>query len=207
MKKLIKSFLFGLLIFALSSFYLFLRRSDYSLYIANKAIAVSALFLLGLSLVLGSFCYFCNFADNKLIYRKWLGITGFIFATIHIIISVFFISHFRFSDWIFNHKISFIFGISAFFLFLIMFILSNKYFENKLGEIIWIKIFHYCGNTGFLFIGVHLSFLKYKEWIKWFKTFDPALPPLSLFGIIFIVFVFALEAAAFISQKINADKK
>lgn len=200
-KIAIKSFLFSLLIFILSSFYLFLRRWDYNLYIANKSIATTALFLLGLSLVLGSFCYLFSFADKKLIYRKWLGITGFIFVIIHITISAFFIPRFQFPDWIFKHKTSFIFGTSAFILFLIMAILSNKYFENKLGENLWRKILRYSGNIGFLFIGIHLSVLKYGEWVKWSKTLDPILPPLSFFGIIFIVFIFILQIAAFISKK------
>lgn len=199
-KIAIKSFLFGLLIFILLSLYLFFRRFDYNLHIANKAVATTALFLFGLSFVFSSFYYLFSFSDKKLIYRKWLGIAGFIFATVHIFITEFFLN---FSETILKNKISFLLGKIAFILFFAMLVLSNKFFENKLGENLWMKIFRYCGNIGFLLVGIHLFILKYNEWIKWFKILDPILPPLSFLGFIFIAIVFISQIAVFISKKKN----
>src|SRR3989344_4152520 len=85
-------------IFAILSFYLFLRRGYYDFFIANKAFAGAAFVLLAFVLLVGLLArYFVRF-DGWLIYRKEIGIVSFFFALAPGIVS-FLIPRFNLFSW------------------------------------------------------------------------------------------------------------
>src|SRR3989338_8627418 len=143
---------FSLVFFSILSIYLRVRRGYYDLYIINKVLASTSVSLIGISLVLSSICYFWNFADSKIIYRKHLGIIGFIYAVIHTIVSLFFLSdHFQFPDYFLapDHVLTFLAGLVALTIFLFMTVISNNYAVHELGGQNWRKVLRYGGDFGF----------------------------------------------------------
>ena len=198
-KLLFNTLVFSSFIFIAGSLYLFARRGNYDLYIANKVFATTALVLIGLSLTLSGFCYFWDFVDTKIIYRKSLGLVGFAFAVLHIIVTLNFLPHkFAYPNWFVDHNISVTFGILALFIFTIMAAISNHFAILELGGKRWRMILR-VGYLAFIFVIIHFTILKYPGWLKWFATREPLLPPLSLLEVIFAVAVVGLRIALFIS--------
>ncbi len=188
---------FAALVFAAGSLYLFARRGDFNLYIANKALAVDALVLIGLSLALSGLVYFWDFIDTKIIYRKFLGLAGFALAGAHISIVLWMLPE-KGGPESLTHEASEILGTLAVLIFAMMAAVSNKYAFYRLGSKRWRALLR-LGYWGFIFALAHLSLLKYGGWIKWFKSFDPILPPLSLLAIIFGAAVIILRLALWLA--------
>lgn len=189
------TFLLSIFIFIAGSLYLFARRGNYDLFIANKVFATTALVLIGLSLALSGLCYFWDFVDDKIVYRKVLGLLGFYYAIVHIIVTFFFLSEkFPYPDWYAGNLISVFFAILALSILIIMAAISNRYAIHELGIKQW-RILLRTGYIAFIFITIHFTLLKYPGWIKWFTTREPILPPLSLLEVIFAVAVLLLRLA------------
>ena len=90
-KKYIMAAFASLIIFIDLSYYLFLRRGYYDLYIINKVFAGTSLTVLATVLLIGSLGRLYNLFDPMLEYRKHLGIVSFILAFFHGVISLFFL--------------------------------------------------------------------------------------------------------------------
>jgi len=202
----LNAFVFSIFIFIINSLYLFLRRGDYDLFIANKALATSSLMLIGFSLALSGLCYFWDFVDTKIIYRKHLGLIGFFLAGAHVIVSGFFLSNKFTAAWFESKKISMLFGGLALLVFLAMAAISNRYLIHELGGKYWRAFMRFGGYLAFIFIILHFSLLKYPEWLKWLSTGKPFLPPLSLIGVIFGLAVIVLRLALWLAVK-RTDRK
>lgn len=199
-RLLFNTLIFSVFVFFGGSLYLFVRRGDYDLFVANKALATTSLVLIGLSFALSGLCYFWNFVDTKIIYRKFLGLVGFAFAIAHVIVALNFLPHkFAYPDWFTANKVSVIFGALALLIFTIMATISNRFTAFELGDKRWRMILRIGGYLAFIFVIIHVALLKYPEWIKWLTTMEPLLPPLSLLGIIFAAAVIILRIALFIS--------
>lgn len=188
---------FGLAVFATSVAYLYIRRGSMSLFGANKAFATTALFLIGLSFALSGLCYFWNFVDTKIIYRKHLGLTGFGFAMLHVIMSLFVLPQFPL-EYYQSHLPTFLTGLLAILIFIFMAAISNQYAARELGGKTW-RMFLRIGYLAYFAVILHFGILKYSEWLKWFATRSPLLPPLSLFGVLFATIVLFLRLALWIS--------
>lgn len=200
LKLLLNTTLFSILIFIASSLYLFARRGNYDLFIANKVFAVTALFLIGFSLALSGLCYFWDFVDKKIIYRKHLGLAGFSFGIVHILVTLFLLQDIHPWQELFGDKIlSTLFGIIALIIFTGLAAISNKYAVHELGSKQWRQLLSYGGYSGFILVLFHFSLLKYNGWLNWLSSYDPLLPPLSLIAIIFSVAVLVLRLILAIS--------
>lgn len=79
----IRTSLFSLVSLYFIGIYLLVDGNKFSLRLLNKSTAWNAILLIGLSLGLSGICYFWNKFDSMIIYRKYLGIAGFIYAIIH----------------------------------------------------------------------------------------------------------------------------
>ena len=201
------TFLLSIVIFSLGSIYLSLRRWDYDLYIANKVFATTALVLIGLSLALSGLCYFWDFADDKILYRKYLGLTGFAFAVIHVVTSVFLLpDHFPYPEWFFDNMLSVFLGGTALLLLSFLALISNRTAMTMLGSKYW-RLLLRLGYLAFILIIAHLAILKYPGWIRWMKNFDPILPPLSLLEFIFALLVITLRIAVWIDLKAGTNQE
>lgn len=196
-----KTLLFSTIIFIAGSLYLFLRRGSYDLHIANKVLAVTALVLIGFSLVLSAICYFWDFADKQIIYRKYLGITGFAFASVHTIISLFFLpTHFSFPTHFLDDWLPFLAGLVALIILTYMASISNNQAIKKLGGKTWRKLMRITGYTALILTITHLTLLKYPGWLRWLRKINK-LPPLSLIAFIFAISVLLLRLALWLSKK------
>lgn len=203
-----KTLLFSAIIFALGSLYLFLRRGSYDLYIINKIIAFTALVLIGLSLTLSAVCYFWDFADKQIIYRKYLGITGFVFALAHTLVSLFFLpEHFTLPTDFLERWQPFLTGLLALVILAFMAVISNNWAIKKLGGGNWRKLMRIAGYTALILTIIHLTLHKYQGWLRWLTKRNTILPPLSLLAIVFAVSVLLLRLALWLSRKRSLTKK
>ena len=188
----------SVLMFIGGAFYLFSRGGVFDLYTANKVLAAEAFAFVGLSLALSGLVYFWDFADTKIIYRKFLGLFGFGLAALHAITALFLLPERLGFKEIGEHKISIAFGLAALLILAIMAAISNRYFFYELGSRRWRFLMRF-GYLAFIFALIHFSALKYKEWTEWFDSLDPALPPLSLLAALFGMGVVILRFALLLS--------
>lgn len=208
LKRLLpNTLLLSLAVFIFGSLYLYARRGNFDLYIANKVFATTALVLIGLSFALSGLCYFWDFIDTKIVYRKHLGLVGLVYGVVHILVTLFLLPHkFAFPGWIETHGVSFWSAIGALIIFTIMAAISNRYSVRKLGGKNW-RLALRVGYVAYLFIIIHFTLLKYEGWMKWFDTKDPFLPPLSMLEIVFAILVILLRIALYIDVKRKSQLK
>ncbi|MCH7492815.1 hypothetical protein IID19_04515 [Patescibacteria group bacterium] len=192
----IRTILFSIVIFIIGGLYLYLRRGEFDLHIANKVFAITSLFLIGFSLSLSALCYFWNFLDTKIVYRKHLGVIGFAYALLHALTTFILLrEEFPWPDWYSTEIISVLLGLAALIIFSGLAAISNRFSIMELGGRTWRRLLRYGGYTGFILVIIHFGLLKYKGWGRWFSSYDPWMPPLSLIAIIFVSLVLMLRLA------------
>jgi DMSO/TMAO reductase YedYZ heme-binding membrane subunit len=193
----------GLVIFGIFYLYLFWQGS---LNILNKAIADASVILIGLSMLLTAICYFWDFADTKIIYRKHLGLVGFAFALTHVVLSQ--QSLFLLLDqsmWRSAAIKPVVAGLTATIIFTIMAVISNNIATKKLGGVGWRRILR-TGYAALFFVLVHVAFLKAQYWINWWQSGLNRPPALSLVVTIFIGVVLLSRVLLWISLLIKKAK-
>lgn len=187
-----RSFVFGCII-CVFIFVIFTTSSgQVSLRIFNRSAAWTSVILIGLSFFLTSICYFWNFADRFIIYRKHLGLIGFYFGALHMLLILFSLSK-RVN--IFNYFLSeghftpFIFGYSALLIFTMMAFISNRYAAHELGGKRW-RQFLRVGYIGLIFAVVHFYLLSAGRW-----------SPVGIVVLVFVSVVLLLRIALEISVR------
>ncbi|MDH5533110.1 MAG: hypothetical protein OEX81_01645 [Candidatus Pacebacteria bacterium] len=189
----INTLVFSVITFVLGSLYLFVRRGDFDLYIANKAFAFVSIILIGLSFALSGLCYFWDFVDTKIIYRKVLGLVGFYYSVIHIFVSLFLLPNkFPLPSWVLGHIPTMIFATLGLIIFIVMAVVSNDDVMHELGSKRWRQTLR-VGYLAYIFVMIHFGLLKYNSWIAWSNSGKFDLPPLSLIEIIFAGIVVILR--------------
>lgn len=176
----------GLVIFGIFYLYLFWQGS---LNILNKAIADTSVILIGLSMLLTAICYFWDFADTKIIYRKHLGLIGFAFAVVHLLLSKqAFLKLLDYASWQNGAVKPVVAGLTATIIFTIMALISNNVATKQIGGIGWRRILR-TGYFALFFVLAHVAFLKGKYWFNWWQGGAQQPPALSLVVTLFIVVV------------------
>src|SRR3989344_6004382 len=84
---------FGIIVLIFSCLYLYSQSGDMDILMLNKAIACSAMVLIGIALALSAVCYYWAFAETKFVYRKYFGMCGFFFACVHVLITLAFLQY------------------------------------------------------------------------------------------------------------------
>ena len=158
----------------------------------NKSLADSAVILMGLSMLLSSVCYFWDFADTKIIYRKHLGLVGFAYAIVHLIFSFKALRVLLGSDVFTPKGWAMLTAVVATMIFSMMAVISNKYSATKLGGHLWRQILR-VGYLALAFIAVHAYLLKSHYWVKWWQAGHTTLPSMSLLVTVFIVVVVGMR--------------
>lgn len=192
------TFIFSFWAFTILLFYNWLYWGQFSLRLINGTAALTAVFLIGLSFALSAVCYFWNFADKLIIYRKNLGLVGFYFASFHAgyLFTVLPITHYL--------KLSapFLSGILAFLIFLMMAVISNRYAVHELGGKNWRRLLR-VGYLAYIFALFHFFLLDHDDvWAVWSSKLVQGkftLIPLSLIIFGFGIVVLLLRAALSIS--------
>lgn len=159
--------------------------------------------LIGSSFALSSFCYYFDFLDTKIIYRKYLGLLGFYFATATCI----FLFLSRPDIYIYNFRTfmqtpSFLFGFPAMVILAFMALISNNYAMRLLGPQNWRRALR-LGYIAYILLIVKAYFLEKYVWGAWWETVD-GLPPPELVLTVFAICVLLFRASVFI---IKAMKK
>lgn len=108
----------------------------------NKIAGLLAFLLLGITLIIGPLAYFFPSAFDRLkIYRKYLGISGFFVAIVHIILSSIFYFHLRLDYMLFDikneHLLGVYMGLLAFGILLTETLISNEKAMKFLGSHNW----------------------------------------------------------------------
>lgn len=155
----------------------------------NKSVADTAAFLVGLSMILSGMAYFFNFLDRKVIYRKYLGLMGFAFAMIHLMLSFSaFQNLLKVETWQNLTMWPMLAGLLALIIFTLMALISNQLATRLLGAKFWRAILRF-GYVGIFFILMHVFLLKSARWLTWLQGGMRGWPALSLIVSIFAVLV------------------
>lgn len=203
------STVFSAVVFGIISLYTWLQSGSYTAFTANVAAANTAIILIGLSFALSGLCYFWDFVDSKIIYRKYIGIIGFAFAVAH---GLFFyvrsvgdnllnVGHFwgAFTSTP-TRAVAFLTALVALVIFLLMTIISNRYSVNILGGKNWRRALR-IGYGAYVLSIIHFSIKMWEEWGDWILSRDTILPPPSLIAVVIAVFVIVLRVALFVSLR------
>lgn len=185
----------SLLVLTLLSLYLFVRRGYFTLAIANKAVAATALVVLGFVLLLGPLSRIYDRFDRWVLYRKELGILALVAAAIHVYLSMFPLSKGNPLGSFFTNPVPATFGLIGFLTFLGLFVFSFGRVKNKLGDTIWWKLQYHGVRLAGIAAVLHLVMLKTPGWVNWWNgrfptdVERPSLPPASLLAALFALFV------------------
>jgi DMSO/TMAO reductase YedYZ heme-binding membrane subunit len=202
-----KKLYYHALIFSLLSFFAFYYYGYFFLGFKdplNKAVADASIFLVGCSMVLGSMCYFWNFLDSKVIYKKHLGLIGFAFSLIHIGLSFPALKRLvQIETWQENMFWAPLTGLIAAVIFTVMALISNKFAATHLGGKTWRSILH-TGYIAIILTWIHVVVLKSHRWGEWLAKGMPTPPSGSLLVSIFMIFVILMRVALWISLKNKA---
>lgn len=192
--------LYSIVVFLMISLYLNLYYSTFSWKIANKAFAHTGFILIGISFMLSSLCYFWNFADRYIMYRKHLGLVGFAYVVIHTFVTLVTLSHyFPFPSYFLNriNLFPFIAAVIALIILIFMAAISNRYAIGELGGKNW-KLALRTGYIAYVFSIIHFGLKTYPGWIYWLSG-QGKLPPLDLIVVLFGVLVILMRLALWIA--------
>lgn len=182
-------------------------RSTFSLFAENTAVAFVALVLMGLSMALSGISYFWDFADTKIVYRKYFGLAGFALLVVHVFVSVYTLGDaFPFFAMLEGMQVSLLTGLGALILFGIMAAISNRYSVTELGGARWRFFLRSFGYTAYALTIVHVAIRSFSDWQKYAGAWSDTLPPLSLLGFLFAVTVMALRGALWVATRKRTQK-
>lgn len=218
-KMYVKVFGFSLVLFAVFFVYMYLDKGSLTVYDLNSLFAIVATYLIGFSLALSGLCYFWNFVDSKIVYRKFLGIVGFGYAVAHAIASL--TNYFLLSNspkpnfdvyhvWVINgieisNLYSFFAAIIGLCIFILMAAISNRYAVLELGGVRWRQLLR-TGYIAIVLVAVHFGIKRADQWLGWFQGKEGTFPHISLHVFIFVVLVLLLRLALAISLLIKKRK-
>ncbi len=193
-----KVLIFGLVVFGLLYWYTVAQDIPSPV---NKAVADTSVILMGASMLLSSICYFWNFLDFKIIYRKYLGMVGFAFGILHIVLSFSALQRlFLLETWQQNAYAPALAGLLAAIIFGVMAVISNTFAMSVLGGKLW----RYILRTGYLamiLVLAHVVLLKLARWTTWYNQGMQSPPSASLLISVFIVIVVVMRVLLWWSIK------
>ncbi len=182
--------------------YSYLYRGTFNVGMANRGLGDVAIILIGLSFILSSICYFWNFADRYIIYRKQLGVVGFVYAIIHTLVIVLYLDPIitDFATYLEQTNfISYSLALSALFIYGGMVIISTNAMIHKIGGKLWRELLR-VGYIAFVFSIVHYVLLSYPFWIRWFTERGTFLPPFGLLVSLFSILVILMRIILWIHK-------
>ncbi len=189
---------FSLVVFVFISAYNFMYTERLSTFLWIRSSADAGMILIGLSFALSGLCYFWNFMDSKIKYRKDLGLNGFYLVLVHSIYLMFFSTR---TPWYGYFESSYLaptlFALGAVVIFVVMTWSSTKMGVKILGGKNWRRVLR-TGYLAYIFSLFHLGLLVYGDWLAWVD--ERGLPPFSLVVFVFGVLVLLLRLILFLVQ-------
>ena len=184
--------IYSIFIFIVVSLYYFVQRGQYNFIIANRVSGDVGILLIGLSFALSGICYYWNFADHFIMYRKQLGVVGFSYAVIHSLISLFFLPEAKPILLYYlqsENLLEFTSAVVAIGIYTGMVIVSTKYVVHQIGGTMWRKLLR-VGYIAFALSIFHFGIQSYPYWLNWLIGNSTTLFP--SFGLIIFVFGIAV---------------
>lgn len=169
----------------------------------SKALGGAAAVCIAISFSLSGFCYYFNFLDTKLVYRKYFGLTGYWFAFAYSI-SLLFVNPKRYFYGFFDNIFSadFILGIAAMSIFTFMALISNAWAMKAMGPQNWRRGLR-LGYFAWLMLAIRAYTIEKDLWMHWWQNLDSFPPPrmlLSLLVLTVILFRISIEISKFIKK-------
>lgn len=190
--------IFGILLFALSYGYATYQQIPNQL---NKAVADTSIILIGLSMLMSSICYFWDFLDSKIIYRKHLGLVGFAFGVVHVGLSYSVLQKLLLPEtWQQSTIWAPLTGLVALLIFTLMALISNRYAATQLGGKFW-RLALRTGYIAMMLVFAHVVLLKLARWMTWYNGGMKTLPAMSIIVSGFIILVIIMRVLLWISLK------
>ncbi len=196
-----------LIVFGLCLAYAYLRYNivrsvpfdNFPLYISNKAVAMAATILIGLSFLLGPLArFFPKQFTTHLYLRKHLGVIGFGMAALHAIMSLVLLnpanySRFYLESGKFNliGEISMLFGILSFIIFAGIVVTSVPPIEKHMHPDQW-KLVQRMGYLAYFFVLAHVVIMGFQGWFRP-DSWQYGLASISLISALFIIFVLIMR--------------
>lgn len=183
----LRAALFSIFFLLIVFCYNFMQMEQLTLRVWNRSFADAGMFLIGISFVLSGLCYFYDFADSKIVYRRDLGMNGFYMVALHSFYSFLLNKHIAWYVYFEKDRlIAFIPAVISLLIFFVMALVSNKYAGHWLGAKRWKTILR-IGYIAFVLGGLHAGLWSYEDWQMWYG--EASLPPISLLITIFVVLV------------------
>lgn len=196
-----------LIVFGLSLSYAIIRYNivrsvsfdNLPLFIANKAVALSATILIGLSFLLGPLARFFKdqFAPH-LYLRKHLGVIGFTVASLHAVMSLVLFDPSYYPRLYseggklnLSGESSMLFGILSFLIFAAISITSLPPVEKHMHPDQW-KLVQRLGYLAYVFVLAHVAIMGYGGWFR-IESWQYGLASISLISALFIIFVLTMR--------------
>ena len=208
--------IYSIFIFIIVALYYFVQQGTFTFRIANRAIADVGMLLIGLSMALSALCYFWDFADSFIIYRKHLGLAGFAFALGHSVLSLFFMPQlFPFPQYYLEQKnmLSFSTALVSLIIYTIMALISNRFAIQELGGKLWRNLLR-IGYIAYFLTIIHFGVRGFPYWLRWLNgQSDNVFPSFGLITFVFGISVLFLRIALLIARlntntaTINGDGK
>jgi DMSO/TMAO reductase YedYZ heme-binding membrane subunit len=152
------------------------------LFVVNKAFSWSAFILISWSILPKKW-----FLKRNL-QRKYFGITGYIFALIHVILNIFLININRFpqfyssnKNWTNEFYLFASIGLISFLIFSLIFLVSTNLVKTKNKD----KIIS-LGLYTIVFCALHPFLIGYKNWLN-INSWPLFLPPITLLSILILI--------------------
>lgn len=194
-------FIYSLIVLGVITAYYFVTRPEYDFRVFNRGIADLSFILMGMSLILSSICYFWDFADHFIIYRKHLGLIGFGYMLLHVAISLFYTSYQPFLLYYLTDSqiLSFGAALTAAGIFSIMAMISNRYSIRTIGPHRW-RLIMRIGYIAYAMALLHFALRGWPYWMLWLSGKSISLFP--SFGLVTFAFggiVLLMRVALFIA--------
>lgn len=191
----IHTFLLSLLIVDLWLMYQVVGEGTITLSIVSTAIAATGGTLIGMSFALSGICYYFNFLDRQIYFRKYLGVIGYFYALLYSILLLYVDSE-RYLYGFFENigTLDFILGLTVMSILTFMTAISNSWAMKVLGHY-W-RMFLRFGYLAYLLLIIRAIIMESDVWYTWLLSLD-GLPPvrmlLSLFASSVIILRIILE--------------
>jgi DMSO/TMAO reductase YedYZ heme-binding membrane subunit len=199
--------IFSIILSILIGLYFYAYRGTFTLSTANRVLGEVAIILIGLSFVLSSICYFWNFADHYISYRKQLGVVGFAYAVIHTLVIIFYLDPIftNFAEYLEQPAfLSYSLALAALIMYTGMIVISTQTMIHKIGGKLWRELLR-AGYIAYVFSILHYILLSYDFWLRWFTERRTFLPPFGLITTLFGILVILMRLALMI-HKITHEK-
>jgi DMSO/TMAO reductase YedYZ heme-binding membrane subunit len=171
-KMWFESIVLSILIFILVLGYAYMQMEGFNILTVSLTLAGTGGMLIGISFALSGFCYYFDFLDRKIAYRKYIGLLGYFFAMAYAF-SLLLVDPTRYYYGFTSNLLSadFILGITALIILTIMAVISNTWAMKKLGITTWRQILR-LGYFAYVCLIIRAIILDYGNWELWIKGFN-----------------------------------